>query len=131
MIYERRIEDINTGGVWRRCFRLRVVRVNVDKHLIERVVYVAQRARAEGFEDVAAWMQKHLAQSMREQRPHRARGKVTLARVGKEAVLPESIVKQALELDEKYEKDEITDGIKTAAQRRPARAWRAATRRRS
>jgi hypothetical protein len=42
--------------------------------LTTRICIVAQRAKAEGFEDVSAWMQRYLAMDIRTSRMTRKRG---------------------------------------------------------
>lgn len=68
-----------------------------DKRLIERVTYISERARAEGYEDVAAWMQKMLAYTIKDERPRRQRGvRVRLGRVNRAAIIDEEAIKKAM-----------------------------------
>lgn len=69
----------------------------MDADFIARITHVAQKAKTDGYEDVAAWMQKHLAYSIRDDRPKRKRGiEVTLGKINRRVKLDEARVKQLL-----------------------------------
>jgi hypothetical protein len=63
--------------------------------LTTRICIVAQRAKADGFEDVSAWMQRYLAMDIRTSRMTRKRGiKCKLLGGRVPAVLDEARVKE-------------------------------------
>lgn len=72
--------------------------------LATRICIIAQRARQEGFEDVAAWMQRNLATDIRASRGKRRRGiKVKLLGGRVNAVLDEARVKELAEDTEQHD----------------------------
>lgn len=46
----------------------------MDQQLLEDITYICQLAKCEGRENVATWMQRMLAATIREERPRRKRG---------------------------------------------------------
>jgi hypothetical protein len=67
----------------------------MDETLISRICLIAQRAKSDGFEDVAAWMQRQLSKDIRKSRGTRRRGmRVRLARINREVVLDEARVRE-------------------------------------
>lgn len=70
----------------------------MDSSFIGRICYVSNRAKKDGYEDVAAWMQKHLTADLHTERQPRARGvKVKLAKARNAlAILDEARVKELM-----------------------------------
>ncbi len=73
----------------------------MDKQLTAQICLISNRAKAEGFETVSAWMQRHLAEDIRADRSRkpRTRGvKVRLAKArGALAVLDEKRMRELIE----------------------------------
>jgi len=67
----------------------------MDETLISRICLIAQRAKSDGFEDVAAWMQRQLSKDILKSRGTRRRGmRVRLAHINREVVLDEARVRE-------------------------------------
>lgn len=75
-------------------------RAALDRDFIARICHVAQRAKADGFDDVSAWMQQHLAGDIvkRREQSGRKRGvQVKLAKAhGAPAVLDAQRVREMM-----------------------------------